>query len=139
MNCHYIGSKGGWLPKDPIAPTLTGSAINATGWRRTTDMVQGAMDGGGMVVVAQSLWQRCLQGLDEEVRSLPGYAWRVGWQIKLTTGERTQSWVVDMPFLISIWPEVISDTMLSAALAPERYLRPRWAWRVTRNCFGRSA
>ena len=57
-------------------------------------MVQGAMNGGGIVFVSQSLWQRCLQGLDEEVRSLPGYAWRVGWPIRLTTGERTQGWVV---------------------------------------------
>ena len=57
-------------------------------------MDQGATDGWEMDFVSRSLWQNCLQGLDEEVRSLPGYAWRVGWPVRLTPGERTQGWVV---------------------------------------------
>ena len=57
-------------------------------------MDRGAMDRRVMDFVSRSLWQGCLRGLDEEVRSLPGFARCVGWPIRLTPGEHTRGWVV---------------------------------------------
>ena len=49
---------------------------------------------GGMVFLVIACGTKCLQGLDEKVRSPPGYAGRACWQIGLTTAKCTQSGAV---------------------------------------------
>ena len=78
------------------------------------------MDGREMNFVSRSLWQSCLQGLDEEVRSLPGYAWRVSWPIRLTPEERTQGWVV-VPLAHAIF-----DFDMAGNGKRIDFVRPRW-------------